>query len=311
MDSDAVDYFVRVAEAGSLSRAAKLHSLPKSSLSHKIRQLEDELATELFLRDGRDMVLTDAGTEFLAHAHRIRASCDEAKAAIAEMRQEIVGTLTIGSTGEFGTAFTSELMFAFRQRFPQVKLDVLFLSPGYLFTLERQSAFDAVFFWGEPGDVDYVARRLSSASYGLFASPGYLAQYGTPDSPDDLHQHRGALFRRPTGVHSWHLEKGGESIDLIPQVNFTANDYWMVKYFAVAGDGIAYLPGFFTETECSIGRLVPVLPEWQSPEIPINLLYPRRRYVSRKFSALLDFCVDFYRDGGQMQVPRYFIESVT
>jgi len=154
MDLEAIDYFIKVADARSLSNAAKLHRLPKSTLSHKIRQLEDRLGIALFVREGRDMFLTDAGVEFLDHAHRIQASCDGAEAAIAAMRQEIAGTLTIGSTGEFGTSFTSELLFAFRQRFPQVKIDVIFLSSSYLFAPERQQAFDGIFYWGEPSNID-------------------------------------------------------------------------------------------------------------------------------------------------------------
>ncbi|MGE0008039.1 MAG: LysR family transcriptional regulator, partial [Parvibaculaceae bacterium] len=234
MDLEAVDYFIKVADARSLSNAAKLHRLPKSTLSHKIRQLEDKLGIALFVREGRDMFLTDAGAEFLDHAHRIQASCDGAEAAIAAMRQEIAGTLTIGSTGEFGTSFTSELLFAFRQRFPQVKIDVIFLSSGYLFAPERQQAFDGIFYWGEPSNVDYIARRLTGASFGLYASPAYIDKHGQPAAPAALHDHRGIAFRTPTGLQSWHLKQADETLDVLPPASCVANDYWMIKYFAVA-----------------------------------------------------------------------------
>ncbi|HWT29760.1 MAG TPA: LysR family transcriptional regulator, partial [Propylenella sp.] len=80
MDLEAVDYFIKVADARSLSAAARLHRLPKSTLSHKVRQLEERLGIELFVREGRDLILTDAGSEFLEHAHRIRLSCEGAEA---------------------------------------------------------------------------------------------------------------------------------------------------------------------------------------------------------------------------------------
>ena len=267
MDLDAIDYFIKVADARSLSSAAKLHRLPKSTLSHKIRQLEDRLGIALFVREGRDMFLTDAGTEFLDHAHRIQATCDGAESAIAAMRQEVTGTLTIGSTGEFGTSFTSELLFAFRQRFPQVKIDVIFLSSGYLFAPERQQAFDGIFFWGEPSNVDYIARRLTGASFGLYASPAYLEKHGTPLNPGELHDHRGIAFRTPTGQQSWHLKNGDETVDVLPPASCVANDYWMIKYFAVAGEGLAYLPDFFTEIECATGHLIPVMPDRKSTRL--------------------------------------------
>jgi DNA-binding transcriptional LysR family regulator len=227
------------------------------------------------------------------------------------MRQEIAGTLTIGSTGEFGTSFTSELLFAFRQRFPQVKIDVIFLSSGYLFAPERQQAFDGIFYWGEPSNVDYIARRLTSASFGLYASPTYIEKYGQPEAPAAIHDHRGIAFRTPTGLQSWHLKKADETLDVLPPASCIANDYWMIKYFAVAGEGLAYLPDFFTEIECATGHLVPVLPQWRSPDVSVNLLYPRRRYVSRKFAAFQSFCIDFYKQRAQHYVPRYCVEVVS
>ena len=311
MDLESIDYFIKVANARSLSSAAKLHRLPKSTLSHKIRQLEDRLGVALFVREGRDMLLTDAGTEFLDHAHRIQASCDSAEAAIVAMRQEIAGTLTIGSTGEFGTSFTSELLFAFRQKFPQVKIDVIFLSSGYLFAPERQQAFDGIFHWGEPSQVDYVARRLTSASFGLYASPNYLTRNGSPSNPSELHDHSGIAFRMPTGLQSWHLASGAQTIDALPPAACIANDYWMIKYFAVAGEGIAYLPDFFTEIECMAGHLVPVMPEWRSSDVSVNLIYPRRRHISRKFAAFQSFCIDYYKRRSEHHVPRYCVEVVS
>lgn len=311
MDLESIDFFIKVAEARSMSNASRLHRLPKSTLSYKIRALEDRLGVALFVREGRDLMMTDAGHEFLGHAHRIQASCDSAEAAIMAMRQDIAGTLTIGSTGEFGTSFTSELLFAFRQRYPQVRVEVVFLSPGYIYAPERPQAFDGIFSWGEPSQVDYVARRLTGATFGLYASPDYIARSGMPGKPEDLHSHRGVTFRRQTGLQSWHLVAGAETVDVLPESACTANDYWMIKYFAVAGEGIAYLPDFFTEIECATGHLVPVLRDWRSPEVPVNLLYPRRRHVSRKFAAFQSFCIDFYKNRGAHDVPRYCVEVVS
>ncbi|MBZ9918042.1 MULTISPECIES: LysR family transcriptional regulator [unclassified Mesorhizobium] len=310
MDFEAIDYFIKVAEAQSLSHAAKLYGLPKSSLSHKVRALEDSLGVALFVRDGRELHLSDAGAEFLDHAQRIKESCEGAKAAIAEAGHDIAGTLTIGSTGEFGTSFTSELLFAFRQQYPQVNVDVIFLSLGYFLAPEKHQPFDGIFHWGEPANSDYIARKLGEASFCLYASPRYIEQFGEPSTPADLAGHGAVAFRRPSGVQSWHLERGAETVDFMPTAQCMANDYWMLKYFAVAGEGIVYLPAFFTEIECKNGDLVPVLPQWRSPLVPINLLYMRRRYVSRKFAVFLDFCLDYYRQRAAYSSPRYCVEVV-
>ncbi|MDH6234942.1 DNA-binding transcriptional LysR family regulator [Mesorhizobium soli] len=311
MDLSVIDCFVKVADARSISAAARLHRLPKSTLSHRIRQLEDEFGVELFVREGHNLHVTDAGSELLRHARRIQASCDDAATAMAEMRQEVAGTLRVGSTGEFGTTITSELLYAFRQQYPQVALDVMFLTSRQPFTDVTEMALDGIFHWGEPSDVDYISRRLATASYGLYASPAYLARHGTPQTPDDLATHRGLIFRQPTRPQSWYLAKDERSeVDVLPPVTCTANDYWTLKYFAVAGEGVAYLPGFFVETECQSDLLVPVLPQWRSPETAINLIYSRRRHVSRRFKAFVEFCVEFYRGRENKRIPRYYVEKV-
>ncbi|MBS3652252.1 LysR family transcriptional regulator [Pseudaminobacter sp. 19-2017] len=310
MDLEAVDYFVKVADAQSLSRASKLFGVPKSSLSHKIRKLEDSLGVALFVRDGRDLLLSDAGAKFLEHAQRIKESCEGAQAAVAESRKEIAGTLTIASTGEFGTSFTSELLFAFRQKYPQVCVEVIFLSLGYFLAPERHQAFDGIFYWGEPASDDYIARKLGEASFALYASPRYLEKHGEPQTPAELNYHRAVAFREPNRLQAWRLENRGEIFEHSPSALCTANDYWMLKYFAVAGEGIVYLPAFFTEIECMNGDLLRVLPEWQSAPVSINLLYMRRRYVSRKFAAFVDFCLEYYRQRASYSTPRYCVEVV-
>ena len=231
---------------------------------------------------------------------------------MAEMRQEVAGTLRVGSTGEFGTTITSELLYAFRQQYPQVNLDVVFLSSRQPFSEVTEQALDGIFHWGEPSDVDYISRRLSVSSYGLFASPEYIARHGAPLKPDDLAGHRGLVFRQQTRLQSWYLTRDGDAeIDLLPAATCTTNDYWTIKYFAVAGEGIAYLPEFFVETERQAGLLQPVLAEWSSPKTAINLIYSRRRHVSKRFRAFVEFCIDFYRDRERTGIPRYYVEKVS
>ncbi|MDW9636427.1 LysR family transcriptional regulator [Sinorhizobium meliloti] len=311
MDLSVVDCFVKVADARSISAASRLHRLPKSTLSHRIRQLEDQFGVELFVREGHQLHLTDAGSELLRHARKIRASCDDAVTAMAEMHKEVAGTLRVGSTGEFGTTVTSELLYAFQMKYPQIILDVVFLSARQPFTDVSDMALDGIFHWGEPSDVDYVSRRLATASYGLYASPEYLAQHDQPASEDELARHRGLIFRSTTRLQPWYLSRpGGPETEILLTAALTANDYWTLKYFAVAGQGIAYLPGFFVETECQSGLLVPVLPEWRSREMAINLVYSRRRHVSRRFKAFVSFCMEFYRRRERDQIPRYFVEKI-
>lgn len=318
MNLDALDCFVKIADVGSLSAASKLHGLPKSTLSLKLRQLEADHGVTLFARKGRSLELTDAGHELLKHAREIFACCETAEAALSEMRDEVAGTLRIGATGEFGTAFNAQMLYAFRQKYPRVKLDLVFFSPSVLFTPDRLQSFDAIVSWDDPGgdprdgrgQNGVPAETLSSATFGLFASRDYLARAGTPQTPDALANHRGILYRAPMGLQSWRLQHNGEAVEVLPPSDFAANDYWTIKYFAVAGEGIAYLPKFFTSIECERGHLVPILPGWASEEKWIHIRFPRSHIVSKKASAFLEFCKSYFLPGFEFAGPRYYVETV-
>ncbi len=307
-----LDSFLKVAESGSISAAARTYQLPKSTLSHRLRQLEDLLGVEIFVRRGHSLTVTDPGAELLRHARQIQTKCDDVQSAMAEMRHEVAGTLRIGATGEFGTTITSELLYSFRQAFPQVHLDVTFISARQSFGAVSDMALDGIIHWGEPRELDYISRRLSTSCFNLYASPEYIRANGMPECPQHLSQHRGLLYQQPTRLQAWYLvncaDKTEESV--MPPPTCTTNDYWTLKYFAVAGEGIVYLPDFFAETECQSGLLVPVLPKWRSPETSINLVYLRRRHVSRRFRAFIDFCLGYYRKRANSTAPRYFVEKV-
>jgi len=310
MDFEALRCFVRIAEGQSISAAAKLHGLPKSTLSLKLRQLETDIGSSLFARDGRGLALTDAGEELLRHAGVILAACEAARSAVAEIRAEIAGTLRIGFSGEFGTAFNAQMLFAFRQRHPKVKLDLVFFSPSTLFNLDRLLGIDAIIAWDAIGGGGHDSQRLASTTFGLYASPGYLAAAPSLEAPSDLRRHRGILYRTATGLQSWRLGRDGEMLDLMPPDDLVANEYWTVKYFAVGGDGIVYLPEFFTRIECERGHLARVLPEWQSEARWIHVYFPRAQTASRKVTAFLEFCADYFSPDFTFGGPEYFVETV-
>lgn len=310
MDFEALRCFVRIAEGQSISAAAKLHGLPKSTLSLKLRQLEADVGSDLFGRDGRSLRLTDAGEELLHHAHAILAACESARSAVAEVREEIAGTLRVGFSGEFGTAFNAQMLYAFRRRHPKVKLDLVFFPASTLFDLDRLQAIDAIVAWDAVGAGGHDSLRLSSTRFGLFASPAYLADAPPLTAPADLRRHRGVLYRAATGLQAWRLCHDEEIVDILPPDDLVANEYWTVKYFAVGGDGIAYLPRFFTRMECERGLLAPVLPDWVSDERFVHLYFPRGQASSRKTAAFRDFCADYFRPEFVFEGPEYYFEAV-
>ncbi|MFL5014056.1 LysR family transcriptional regulator [Rhizobium sp.] len=310
MDVDALDAFLKIAEYQSLSAVAKLYGLPKSTLSLRLRQLEGELNTSLFLREGRSLVLTEAGQTLRAHAADILGRCEAARMAVAETLDDASGMLRIGATGEFGTAFYSQMLFAFRRRYPKVQLDLSFFSPHTLYLPERQEMMDAIISWDDGNAAQGGAEQLWTDRFCLYASRDYLARMGAPPTPAALETHQAVMFRQPSGPQLWYLQREAETLSILPRCDLFANEYWTVKYFAVAGEGIAYLPSFFTQIECERGDLVRVLPGWESAAQCVTLRVMRPSALSRRMGAFIEFCRDYFSPGYVFNGPRYYVETI-
>lgn len=307
MNTDALASFVKIAELRSLSAAAKLYGLPKSTLSLRIKHLEADLNVVLFERSGRNLLLTDAGQTLLRHARQILQGCDAARAAVTELSDDVAGTLRIGATGEFGTAFYAQMLVVFRKLYPNVDIELTFFSPHVLYAADSFDMLDAVISWDD-GEVD--GEPLWTATFSLFASRSYLERAGMPASPAGLADHQGIVYRTPGGLQQWRLQNRGTQENILPRSSLIANDYWTVKYFAVAGQGIAYLPRFFTSIECERGHLVPLLPDWKSAERQVSIRLTRPHAPSRKIAAFMDVCRRYFSPGFVFTGPRYYVEAI-
>lgn len=310
MNLDALDAFAKIAELKSLSSVSKVYGIAKSTLSLRLKQLETDLGTDLFARSGRSLELTEAGQTLYQHAVGILEGCETARSAVADSLEQASGVLRIGATGEFGTAFYAQVLYEFRKLYPNVQVDLVFFSPQTIYTPERLEGFDAVILWGGEGNERGVTEVLSNAAFSLFASQSYVDRMGVPKSPADLEKHRGIVFRTPAGLQPWRLQRKNEQVSVLPRSDFITNDYWTIKYFAVAGEGIAYLPAFFAEIECERGHLMPLLAEWQSDKKKVTIHITRPNATSRRMTAFMNVCRTYFSPEFQFQGPRYYVETV-
>lgn len=310
MNFQALDCFLKVAEVRSVSAAARLYEMPKSSISLKLKQLEEEVGARLFERRGRSLELTDPGRVLQERGQHILSLCDDAGAAVASLQDEAAGVLRIGASGEFGTALNAQMLQAFRAAYPKIQLDLVFFAPSVFLDLSRQRVFDAVLSFDDTAGPSQNAEVLTTVRHALYASPGYLSENGTPGSVEALSEHRGVIYRAAEGIAPWRLHNDGDTAEVLPPADIVTNDYWTSKYFAVAGAGLALLPAFFTDLEVREGHLVPVLPEWQSEPRAISIRVPDPRYVAPKTRAFIAFCKDYFQPGFEFAGPRYFVEAL-
>ena len=279
--------FARVAEAGSFSRAAERIGLPKSTVSRRITQLEEELGERLMLRTTRRLALTEFGQQLLEHARQVAAEVDAVK-ALSEYRQaRPSGRLRVSMPSDFATLLLSDMLAAFIALHPAVSLE-LDLSPRRVDLLGEN--FDLAVRMGDlPDDTMLAARRIAVFPSSLYAAPAYLAERGDLASPDDLAQHDALrLLGRNGEAARWTLVCGDRRWEGIPPGRAAANSPELLINLARSAAGIAAVPDQFAAPSVRRGELRRVLPDWRMPLLTAWVVFPGRRLMPAKTRAFID-----------------------
>lgn len=288
LDTNDLLLFAQVAEAGSFSGAAGRSGQPKSTLSRRIAALEAQLGERLFTRSTRHLTITEFGKGILEHARRLQEEA-EAVAAYAQYRQAVPrGRLRVTLPSDFAEWILGPLILQFSAAYPEVKLE-LDLSSRRVDIVSEQ--FDLAIRMANrlPDDATLVARKLFELHNGLYASPAYLAHFGTPATPEDLHAHKALQLVGGTGdTQRWQLTHAKEHWEGLPEGPLAANSIALLRLMATHGMGIAGLSERYAVDLLAEGRLVRVLPEWHLPSVTAWAVMPGRRLIPARTRAFLD-----------------------
>ena len=279
--------FARVAELGSFSRAAERLGLPKSTVSRRLAALEQRMGERLLLRTTRRQTLTEFGLQLLEHARQVVAELD-AVGLLREQRQAAPsGRLRVSMPGDFANMVLVDSLAAFVALHPAISLE-LDLSPRRVDLLGE--GFDVAIRMGDlADDALLVASKLAVFTHGLYASPGYLAEHGDPQTPDDLAGHAAVRLMRGNGeAAGWTLLQGEQRWTGVPAGRVSANSPEMLIRLASAGAGIAAVPDHYAVADVRAGALRRVLPGWDLPTSTAWAVYPGRKLMPAKTRAFVD-----------------------
>ncbi|MES2162380.1 MAG: LysR family transcriptional regulator [Pseudomonadota bacterium] len=292
----AMEIFIEVARQRSFSEAGRRLGLTRAMVSKHILQLEDKLQARLLHRSTREVSLTDAGQAYLAPCMATVVQSQEAARALSQATQagaELAGPLRIQAPSSFGSEWLADAVARFSLPHPQLS-PLLYVDDALLDPIEH--GFDLTIRVGGIPDVHALAMRPLAPCRGvLCASPAYLARYGVPQAPQDLHQHRCLHFSHLTDGTQWHFARGEERQSVRVQAAFTANNGLVLQQAAQRGLGIVYNTTFLAWRALLEGTLVPVLADWELPLNHLSALYPASRQPSAKVRALIDFLVAEYQ----------------
>ncbi|MCA1474216.1 LysR substrate-binding domain-containing protein [Bradyrhizobium sp. NBAIM08] len=282
--------FVQVVDRGGFTAASRTLGTPKSTLSHRMQQLEANLGVRLLNRTSRRFGMTDVGAEFYRHAVEMLRQAETAEAIIKERVGEPSGT--IRCTGGVATMqfALSDVIADFLARYPKVNVVVHAVDRtvdivGENFDIAIRAHTNAL------PDSNLVQRTLAPAPWFLFAGESYLKKNGEPEKPQDLRNHP-SLFMMRTGVDSvWHLRhvrqsKNEEIVPLTPRL--LSDDMVGLQQAAIRGLGIVALPGYICRAAVKSGKLRRVLPNWIAGDSTLTALIPYRQGLLPSVRVFLD-----------------------
>ena len=289
-----IEALVAVVEAGSFSKAAERLNIAKSVVSRRVSKLEAEFGVQLLQRTTRTLSLTDQGRQFYERAVHILADLEEAEQSIVDASAELRGSLKLAAPLSFGLHHLTTAITEFMQEHAGVELQ-LDLNDREINLVEE--GFDMAVRIGELHDSTLLARRLGSARLVTCASPGYLAQYGTPRHPAELEKHIGLHYSNTPLKQAWQFACDGRApLVAIPGIRMRANNGDALATAAVAGLGIMNTPTFIVADLIAQGELVPILNDYRRPALGIYAVYPPGRLIPRRIQALADFLADRFGD---------------
>jgi DNA-binding transcriptional LysR family regulator len=280
---DAIRTLLAAVDGGSLSAASRSLGMPLPTVSRKVSELEQHLRTQLVVRTSRKLVLTEAGTAFVAEGRAVLERLEEAERAAAGEYRAPRGDLLVTASIMFGKLHVTPVVLDFLAAYPEVNVRLV-LADHVVDLLENH--VDAAVRIGPLSDNGLVAARVGEIRWLTCASPDYLARRGTPETLEDLAGHDCIAFEGLQMVRTWTFE-AGKSVSFKPR--FAVNTAESLIEAAAAGVGIARLTSYQAAPALREGKLVPILRAFVPDPLPIHLVHPEQTMIPLKLRAFLDF----------------------
>lgn len=285
----AIRTFVRIVEAGTFAQAADAMRLPRSTASKLIADLEDHLGTKLIQRTTRSVNVTPTGAEYYERALRLLTEVDEMDAVAANTRAQPRGRLRVDIGSSLANLILIPALPEFRELYPEVEVQLgVSDRPADIIN----EGVDCVIRGGALADTSLIARRICELDFVTCASPGYLAEQGTPAKPSDLEQGHilaGYFYSLSGKPFPLIFQNGKDTIEINMRSMAAVNDSTAHLSSLVAGLGIGQTFQYVARPLIGDGRLVPVLTSWSRPPMPLYVMYPPNRHLNAQIRVFVDW----------------------
>lgn len=280
--------FVRVVEAASFTRAANELGLPRSTVSAAVAELERNVGTRLLHRTTRKVSPTQDGAAFHERCVQVIADFEEVEGLFRQSGSRVEGKLRIDVPARIGRLVIAPALPDFLDRYPGI--EIMLGSTDRAVDL-IEDGVDCALRVGTLGDSRLIARPIAKLALINVASAAYLERFGTPSHPQDLDQHWAVKYASPASgrVEPWEWIENGELRTKMLRGRVVVNSAESYIACCKAGLGLIQVPRFDVRDQVKSGELIEVMPDFRAQPMPMNLLYPHRKHLSRRHQLFADW----------------------
>ncbi|WP_233009323.1 LysR family transcriptional regulator [Rheinheimera faecalis] len=294
IDLNILPVFTAVAEESNFQAAANRLGITRSAVSQMIRKLENQLGIALFTRTTRSVKLTETGEHLFSLVSAQLNTMQSSLENIASYKTPR-GQLKIAVTSIAEPFLSGQLITAFSEQYPEIELDITVTDDEFDIV---KAGFDAGVRLGDSIEQDMIALAISGLQRDMVvAAPCYIEQYGKPEHPRDLLNHR-CIGWRPklnNSPYHWEFTENGQDFDVSVGPCITTNDLQLMLRTALAGGGITFAAEETFQSHIKAGALVPLLEAYLPYYSGFYFFYPNRENMAPKLRAMVDFIKNWKR----------------
>ena len=282
---DAMQTFVRVAEAGSFTAVADQLQVARSVVTRQIAALEKQLRVKLITRSTRSLTLTPAGSAYLEKCRVILNMVDAAESSLDEEKAVPRGRIRLGLPLSFGLQRLMPALLQFARAHPHIELLMDFSDQRANLIEEGIDLLIRITADLQPGD---IVRTLGHCRLLTLASPAYLSEHGLPHHPDALRHHECLVYSMTARGASWLYRVEGQTQLFAVRGRIQANNGLALVQAAAQGMGITLQPDFIAKPFLQSGEVVEILQNFEAPPLGIYAVLPSNRYIPHRVNVLIE-----------------------
>ena len=291
-DLDDFYCFAQVVEHGGFSAAERATDIPKSKLSRRVYNLEERLGVRLIQRSSRHFAVTDIGMNIYRHAQVMLSAAQAAHDLVDHLSTEPRGTIKVSLPVSIAQNEMAKILPDFLKKYPEIKVQMMItnrrvdiINEGFDLALRVRTSLD--------DDPNLVIRQFEKIEQHLFASQGYLNEFGDLKTPEQLSEHK-ILSMAEEHTEQFLILQNEQQQQKKIRINPTVmgSDLNMLAQLAASGCGITLLPDNVVQQYVERGELVRVLSDWKTAHGIFHLVYPSRRGLLPAVRVFIDYLVE-------------------